>query len=203
MTEAQTHRRTAAQLRIACALTVRLCACAAVPAVLGCGKQAAIKPATQPGSAADSADHVMMGMRVNLTSAGVRQATVEGDTAFVYENAGHTIVKHAKLTFFTTEGVQQSVLTADSGTYDTRNGSMEARGNVVVVRADGARLTTTRLLYEPQKPPANQVSTDQPYTYTEGDRRVQGTGFTSDPSFKNVATQNVRGTGGRYTLPGQ
>jgi LPS export ABC transporter protein LptC len=168
----------------------------------GCGKQAPTR-ATQPGSATDSADHVMMGMRVTLTSAGVRQATVEGDTAFIYENSGHTVVKHVRLTFFTTEGVQLSVLTSDSGTYDQRTGSMEARGNVVVVRTDGARLTTTKLLFEPQKPLNAQVSTDQPYTYTEGERRVQGSGFTSDPSFKNVATQAVRGTGGRYTLPGQ
>jgi LPS export ABC transporter protein LptC len=179
---------------------VRLFVCASVPAVLpGCGQEA-VPRATQSGAASDSADHVMDGMRLTITSAGVRQANLEADTALVYENSGRTCLRKARLTFFTTLGVQQSTLTADSGWYDVRFGNMEARGNVVVVRADGARLTTTVLLYEPQK---NQVSTDQPYTYTEGERRVQGTGFVSDPSFQNITTQAVRGTGGRYTLPGQ
>lgn len=177
----------------------RLGVLASVLAVTACNKPTTVR-ATQASAAADSADHVMMDVHTTLTSSGVRQAVLDADTAFVYENTGRTIVKKVTLTFFTTEGVQQSVLNADSGWYDTRSGNMEAHGNVVVVRVDGSRLTTTKLLYEPQK---NLVSTDQPYTYTEGDRRVQGNGFTSDPSFKNVATGAVRGTGGRYTLPGQ
>jgi len=194
------HRRIDAQLLRACILTVRLCVGVSVPALLaGCGKPAPART-TQSGAAADSADQVMAGVTTVLTSGGVRQATLEADSAFVYETSGRTTVKKVKVIFYTPEGVQQSVLNADSGWYEARSGNMEGRGNVVVVRADGARLNTSRLLYEPQK---NQVSTDQPYTYTEGERRVQGTGFTSDPSFRNVATQAVRGTGGRYTLPGQ
>ena len=197
MTGARTHRRTDAPIRRVGLLAVLGCAAAAVFA--GC-KKPGVDRIAQVEQAADSADHVMMDVRTTLTSAGVRQANLEADTAFVYENTGRTIVKRVTLTFFTPEGVQQSVLTADSGWYAVRSGDMEARGNVVVVRADGSRLTTSKLLYEPQQ---NRVSTDQPYTYTEGERRVQGNGFVSDPSFKNITTQAVRGTGGRYTLPGQ
>jgi len=200
MTDAQARGRTDAQVLRACILAVRLCACAAVPALFAaCGKPAPTR-ATQQNAAADSADQVMAGVTTVLTSGGVRQATLEADSAFVYESSGRTAVKKVKVTFYTPEGVQQSVLNADSGWYEARSGNMEGRGNVVVVRADGSRLNTSRLLYEPQK---NQVSTDQPYTYIEGEHRVQGTGFTSDPSFRNIATQAVHGTGGRYTLPGQ
>lgn len=142
----------------------------------------------------------MMGMHVTMTSGGVRQANLEADTAFVYENSGRTQVKQAKLTFFTTAGLQQSVLTADSGWYEVRSGNMEALGHVVVVRADGSRLNTARLLYEPSK---NQVSTDQPYTYDSGEQHALGTGFVSDPSFSNITTRRLRGTGGGFTLPGQ
>jgi len=189
------YRGTGKTLRALC-YSVPLCLGATVSA---CGKQAGTRT-TQPNAAADSADQVMTGVNTVLTSAGVRQANLEADTAFVYENNGRTFVKKVKVTFFTPEGVQQSVLNADSGWYEARSGNMEGRGNVVVVRADGSRLNTSRLLYEPQK---NQVSTDQFYTYVSGEQHGQGTGFVSDPSFKNITTHRLRGTGGGFNLPGQ
>ena len=205
MTGAPGHRGTGARNRPRGAIAVRRCVGASVrlaagaALLVGCSKQAPTR-ATQPGAAADSADHVMMGMHVTMTSGGVRQANLEADTAFVYESVGRTLVKKTRLTFFTTAGVQQSVLTADSGWYEARSGNMEALGHVVVVRADGSRLNTSQLLYEPSK---NQVSTDQFYTYDSGEQHAQATGFVSDPSFSNIVTRRLRGTGGGFTLPGQ
>ena len=109
-------------------------------------------------------------------------------------------MRRIKLTFFSTAGVQQSVLTADEGTYLTRTNFMEARGNVVVVKTDGSRLTTSVLRFDQAK---NEVSTDQPYVYDSAGRHITGDGFVSDPSFSNIVTQRPRGTAGRFTLPGQ
>jgi len=172
---------------------------AALPVLSAC-RRSGPDVVAQAEEAADSADQFMTRMTVVLTSQGVRQANVEADSAFVYDNAGRTELRRVHVTFFSVTGVQQSVLTSDSGTYNTRAETMEARGHVVVVRSDGARLTTSLLRYNQN---SNQVSTDQPYTYEEGDRRVRGEGFVSDPSFSNITTQAVRGTGGRFTLPGQ
>ena len=148
---------------------------------------------------ADSADQMLIDMRTVMTNLGVRQANLRADTAFLYENSGRTDLKKIEVTFFSTTGTQTSVLTADTGLYFIRSGQMEARGNVVVVRSDGARLTTSLLKYNQS---TNEVSTDQPYTFVEGERQAQGQGFVSDPSFSNIRTQRLRGTGGGFTLPG-
>jgi len=150
--------------------------------------------------AADSADQLMIKLTSYLTNQGVRQAYLEADTAYVYEARGQTELKNIRVTFYTINGVATSVLTAREGTYTLRTGEMEARRDVVVVRTDGARLTTSVLRYEQAK---NQVSSDRPYVYDAPDRHVEGESFVSDPSFSNITTQRPRGTGGRFTLPGQ
>ena len=152
---------------------------------------------------ADSADQVMFGVVTKLTNLGVKQADLEADTAYLYENSGRTELRHVKLTFFSPTGVQQSVLTADSGTYMLRQQQMEARGNVVVVRTDGSRLTTSLLRYDQAK---NEVSTDKHYATDDAQHNhLEGDGFTSDPTFTNVLTHRAKGgtRGGGFTLPGQ
>lgn len=204
----RTHGRTGAW---ACGLvrdplraTVRLGACAlavTIPATTAACKDASRDIVSEVTQVADSADQLMMGIKLYLTSQGVRQAFLEADTAFVYEASGRTELRNVRLTFYKTEtGAQASVLTSNEGTYQQRTGAMEARGNCVVVTTEGARLASSILRYDQTK---NEVSTDQPYTYTSGDRNVQGDGFVSDPTFSNITTQRVRGSAGRFNLPGQ
>lgn len=151
--------------------------------------------------AADSADQLMIELKMYMTNLGVRQALLESDTAFVYENTGLTELRGIKLTFYTTTGTQSSVLTAKMGTYRGRQGTMEAREDVVVVREDGARLTTDRLVYDQNK---NEVSTDRPFVYdAPGGRHIEGEGFVSDPTFSNLTARRPRGTAGSFALPGQ
>lgn len=179
-----------------------LCAlCASVPLCLF----SACRGGTQDGlaeveSAADSADQLMIGLTMNMTQEGVRQAILEADSAFVYDVRGQVELKKVRVTFFAQNGVQTSVLTGREGTYYMRDGRMEARGDVVVNMTNGARLTSSVLRYNQAK---NEVATDQPYTYDSADRHVTGQGFVSDPSFSNIVTQRPRGTMGRFTLPGQ
>lgn len=179
-------------------LAVLLYACTPVIpyACSGTGQGAAVAVE----EAADSADQLMINLTSYLTNQGVRQAYLEADTAYVYEARGQTELKSIRVTFYTINGVQTSVLTAREGTYMLRTGEMEARRDVVVVRTDGARLTTSVLRYDQAR---NQVSSDRPYVYDAPDRHVEGESFVSDPSFSNITTQRPRGTGGRFTLPGQ
>jgi LPS export ABC transporter protein LptC len=175
-----------------------LVACAVLAVTSACDKAGSDRGRVQQVS--DSADQLMVGVRTNLTASGVRTAYLEADTAFVYENAGHTELKHIKVTFYTATGVETSHLTGDEGSYRFRTGEMEARGNVLVIRNDGARLMTSLLRYDQAK---NEVSTDQPYTTDRGDQHGAGVGFTSDPTFTNITTNRLKGTGGGFTLPGQ
>ena len=77
---------------------------------------------------------------------------------------------------------------------------MEARGNVVVVRTDGATLRTEVLRYSQVK---NQVSSDKPFVFDDPPRHIIGEGFTSDPDFKVVTATHISGQGGKFTLPNQ
>lgn len=178
----------------------RFSASAFVVAALACNGPETPDRVRTTQAAADSADQVMFGVKTALTNLGVKQADLEADSAFAYENAGRTELRRVKITFFSNMGVQQSVLTADEGTYMLRGNTMEARGNVVVVKSDGSRLVTTVLRYDQA---ANKVSTDQHYTYDTEGNHIEGEGFDSDPTFQNLSTRRVRGTSGGFTLPGQ
>jgi LPS export ABC transporter protein LptC len=174
-------------------------ALAAAGLLAACG--AGTRGVASVASAADSADQVIMGMRTNLTKDGVRQAYLRADTAFVYETGGHSDLRHVQVTFFSPEGVQQSVLTALEGTYWMRTNQMSAHGDVVVVRtSDGARLRTDFLQYDAAK---GEVSTDKAYVADKGTQHFEGDGFVCDPGFTNCSTQHARGTAGRLVMPGQ
>ncbi len=183
--------------RNALAQAARLCVGASAILSWACG--GAERGIGSTGSAPDSADQVMMGLRQFLTKDGVRQAYLQADTAFVYEASGRVDLRHVHVTFYSVEGVQMSVLTGNEGTYWTRTNQMSARGSVLVVRTvDDARLRTDFLEYDPGK---NEVRTDRPYVADKGQQHFEGNGFVCDPGFTNCTTQGARGVAGTLVMP--
>jgi len=158
-----------------------------------------IKP-TATISAADSADQVLTGMSHYITNDGIQRAHVRADTAYMYSPSQTAELRNVHITFYDTRGAQTSTLTSREGTYHWRSGDMEARGNVVVVRIDGATLRTEVLRYSQAK---SQVSSDRQFVFDEPTRHVEGDGFTSDPDFKVVTALHPRGGVGKFTLPNQ
>ena len=150
----------------------------------------------------DTADQVLEGMSHYITESGVRRSLVEADTAYIYDPTQTAELRKAKVTFFDANGAQTSTVTADSGTYLIRDGTMHARGNVVATTPDGRRLTTAILDYDPR---TNTFSSDRPFVYANGSEHLEGNGFRSDPDFKNVVTQQPHGgqRGGRTGIPGK
>ncbi len=177
---------------------ILLGSCLAFLATGACSKQRQ-DPFEQLGQA-DSADQTIFGLKLNITNNGVRQAYLMADTAYYYENSGRDVLHHVHVTFFSPTGDSTSVLTSRQGFYWTRTNIMEAVGNVVVVRKDGARLVTSELWYDQGK---NEVHTDSSYTFDSADRHGTGEGFTSDPTFTNIESRGVRGRAGHFVLPGQ
>jgi LPS export ABC transporter protein LptC len=178
----------------------RLLAAALLPALAACGgpQRAGLPAATM---AADSADQTIFGMNTVLTKDGVEQAYVSADTAYLYETSGRADLRHVKVTFFTAQGVPESVLTGKSGTYWMRTNNMSARDNVLVVRSsDGARLKTDFIEYDPAQ---NQVRTDKPYIADKGPQHIEGVGFVCDPAFTNCITQQAKGSAGQLVMPPQ
>ena len=149
---------------------------------------------------ADSADQVLFGVRHNITDAGLLRARLVSDTGFIFDDGTRIELLDVDLTFYTTAGARNAVLTSLEGTYRTRVGSMEARGDVLVVSEDGRRLTTEHLRYDPNR---NQISSDSAFVLTEpGGRRLAGTGFVSDPDMNNIRIlSNVGGAAGVVTVP--
>jgi LPS export ABC transporter protein LptC len=140
---------------------------------------------------ADSADQIMYGASFVLTEKGVAHAQMHGDTLYFFDDNTRIESEKPTITFFTSTGAKDAVLTAIHGTSNTRTNNMIARGNVVVVSEDGRRLTTEELLYNQGR---NEISSDSAFVMTEPNRRLSGTGFRSDPNMKNI--QILKGAAG-------
>ena len=159
------------------------------------GKQPSI---TTP--AADTADQVMYGARSVLTDRGLMRAELLADTAYFYDENTRIEMRQVHLTFYTQTGVKNAVLTSRAGTYNTRLGNMEARGDGVVVSEDGRRLTSPQLRYTQAR---NEISSDSTFTLKEPGRTLEGIGFTSDPNLNTVRCLRACRGAGAITLPSQ
>lgn len=156
-------------------------------------------------TAADSADQVLEGMEHIITTDGVRRTKVLADTAYIYEATQLARLKIVTVTFFDGSGNETSTVTADSGTYQMRDGSMQAWEHVVAKTPDGRTLKSDELKYDARR---HEISSQQPFVYDRGDQHLEGNGFTSDPDFRNVVTRQPRGgqqggPAGGAVLPGQ
>src|SRR5437773_405287 len=135
-----------------------------------------------------------------LAGAAVQSTHGRADTAYFHPPAQTAELRNVHITFYDTRGAETSTLTSRQGTYHWRSSDMEARGNVVVVRTDGATLRTEVIRYSQVR---NQVSSDKDFVFDEPTRHIKGTGFTADPDFKVVTANRVTGEGGKFTLPNQ
>jgi LPS export ABC transporter protein LptC len=150
---------------------------------------------------ADTADQVLEGFSHYVTSDGVRRTRVEADTAYFFEGSQLASLRRVRVTFYDPKGAEASRLTSRRGSYHWQDGSMDADGDVVVTGQDGRRLESEDLKFDNK---ANRISTDKPFRFRRGDEFIQGTGFSSDPDFKNVVTNQPRGVAGKgVLLPGQ
>src|SRR3989449_9722096 len=166
-------------------------------ALLAAACETGIKP-TATIAATDSADQVQFGMSHYVTPWGIRRARVRADPAYFYSPVQTAELRNVHITFYDPRGAQTSTLTSREGTYHWRTGDMEARGNVVVLRTDGATLRTEVIRYSQVR---NQVSSDKEFVFDEPTRHIEGEGFTSDPDFKVVTAIRPKGTGGSPSRP--
>jgi LPS export ABC transporter protein LptC len=169
-------------------------------ALLACDNKTAA-PVVGRSAMADSADQVMFGARFNLTDEGLARAELQSDTAYFFDDNTRVELKKVETTFYTATGARDAYLTSKRGTYDSRAGTMVARGDVVVVTEEGRRLTTPELRYNQSM---NEIASDSAFVLTEPGRRLEGVGFRSDPNMQNVQIlKTKRGSTGAVTLPGQ
>ncbi len=176
-----------------------LCAALVVGGLVGAGCSGGVRP-TATINAPDSADQVLIQMSTYITGEGIVRARVRADTAYMYSGTQSAELRNVHVTFYDDRGAQTSTLTSREGTYHTRSGEMEARGNAVVLTTDGRTLRSEVMRYSEAK---SEVSSDKPFTYDGPGKHVEGDGFTSDPGFRNVVAKHPHATGGTFTLPNQ
>jgi LPS export ABC transporter protein LptC len=164
--------------------------------------QETAQPVVSTNPMADTADQMMFGARSIITDRGLLRAELLADTAFFFDENTRIEMRDVRVTFYTTQGERNAVLTGREGTYNTRVGLMEARGNVVVVSEDGRRLTSEQLRYDQRR---NEIASDSAFVLTEQTgRRIEGIGFTSDPQMDNIrCLRACSGIGGPVTVPTQ
>ncbi len=151
---------------------------------------------------ADSADQVMQHMTTVITQEGVRRSIVVADTAYIYQLRQIAELRVLHVTFFNSAGSQTSTLTARRGTYSLVQGSLDARGEVVLISTEGKRLRTEHLVFDKV---LNLVRSDTAFVYDTPQEHMEGNAFTSDPDFKNVTVKQPKGRqkGKGMLVPGQ
>ena len=149
---------------------------------VACGEPGATPPLGR-SAAADTADQTLFGVRLTLADHGVQRALLQADTAFTYEDNTRTELRVVRTTFYTETGVKDGTLTSREGTYNSRAGNMEARGNVVVISEDGRRLVTQQLRYDPQR---NEITGDSAFVLTRPGEELSGIGFRTDPNLSRI-----------------
>ncbi|HKJ92185.1 MAG TPA: LPS export ABC transporter periplasmic protein LptC [Longimicrobiales bacterium] len=154
-------------------------------ALMGCSQRE--NPVSE-GALSLPADQVMSDVQYDVRDLGVLRARLFADTAYVYEDSSKVRMRPVRLTLFDQEGKQAAHLTALQGTMDTRTQAMVAKGHVVLVTEDGnRRIETEELHYDPR---ADMIWSDLKTTYTEGETKVVGDGFTSDGRMDDVRVKN-------------
>jgi LPS export ABC transporter protein LptC len=162
--------------------------------VSGCNRTA-VDPLTQDFRDLP-ADQIMIDVGFVSTVEGVRTATLESDSVYVFSDSSVMHLRGVDLKMYDQHTGQQTAhLTAESGVLNNTTQAMLARGNVVLnVIKDGQKIYTPELNYDPS---AHRVWSDS------ATRRVMPTGetlraasFTADDQFKNVQMLRAEGATG-------
>ncbi|MEX2527426.1 MAG: LPS export ABC transporter periplasmic protein LptC [Gemmatimonadota bacterium] len=141
-----------------------------------------------------AADQVIFEMTHHFTREGVRQATVEADTAYFWEDSTFVALRNLELQVFDEDGRPRAEVTALRGNLDSRSDRMHAMGDVVLLVEGGARrIESQELFYDPR---SARIWSDSATVLREGSQVVEGTAFESDEAFRNVRIRNARTRGG-------
>jgi LPS export ABC transporter protein LptC len=116
------------------------------------------------------------------TRAGVAVWELWGDRAETYPGE-NTMLLHGVRMHFYEEGERSAVLTAREAEVDQATEFTTARGDVVVINADGDQLESEILHWDPSR---REIHTEEFVRFTRGDQVFTGYGMTTDPDLTNV-----------------
>ena len=153
-------------------------------------------PVVSPELEAMQADQVIFGLEHLLQVNGVREAIVKADTSYHFRDSTVVYLRgHFELRSFDDQtGAGRAVLTADQARLDQANSSVTARGNAVLVVVEIDReIRSEEIHYDPER---NRVWSDSATCSREGDKVVEGSGFSANLEFTLVEVTNPRSRAG-------
>lgn len=138
------------------------------------------------------ASWVAYGMASFVTSEGVREARIEADTAFIFEDTGLANLHQMQIVFYDELGRPRATVTGQRGEWNRETDRMVARGEVdLFIHADSSTLESQEIFYDPQ---IDRIWSDSATVRTAKDGTVtSGTAFESDMSFERIRIENARG----------
>lgn len=147
------------------------------------------------GTLLDSAEQVAFGSRTLVTDAGLLRAEIFADTTLFLEQNARIAMRGVQGVFFNAQGSKDATITSHRANYDSRNGNLDAWGNVIVTSVDGRVLKSSMLRFDSRM---NQIMSDSSFVLTEPDgKEVRGVGFRADPNLEVITVLRLnRGRGG-------
>jgi len=123
---------------------------------------------------------------------GVRTGRLRADTVLQFEEADSSYLYGLTFVLYNEEtGLERARVTADSGVSYARTDRLVARGDVVVRLADGRRILSEELYYEPAR---DEIRSDTATSLFDVDgRETRGSYFVSDLQFTDYEIGEVRG----------
>ena len=137
------------------------------------------------------ADQIVYGVRRNMSKDGIREAILEGDSMFVWEDSSHIQIEGLRLTVFNDLGVRQATIVALRGKLTESSSELTALGDVVLTIPEGNReIRSQELKFAPE---TDRIWTDSAVVMTEGDCTVEGDRLQADMDFNDVRIWATRG----------
>jgi LPS export ABC transporter protein LptC len=161
---------------------------------LGACEREETAPVIASDLVAMEADNVLYSMTHYMTRDGLREALVEADTAYSWQDSTRVDMRNVRLVVYGDAGEEKAVVTARNGYLDPETRQMFAQGEVVLTIFDGDRIVESEELnYNPDQ---DRIWSDMPTVMREGNQVLEGTGFDSDTQFQNLRVRNARTRGG-------
>lgn len=143
-------------------------------------------PEDQPGAVdldVMDADQVLYGVQRNLGIEGVREARLQADSMFMWEDSSHVHIEGLQLTIFTSEGRLRATIDSQRGRLSAGTSELIANGDVVLVIAEeGREIRSQELRFAPE---TDRIWTDSAFAMTADDCTVSGTRLTADMEFRS------------------
>jgi LPS export ABC transporter protein LptC len=143
-----------------------------------------------------AAERVMTGVEFWGNSDGVNKTRTHADTALMFNRSDSTVLqlRGVRVQMFDDAGRKSGTVTAKAGSVNNQTKAMVARGNVVLVTADGKRVMTEELHYDQA---AGRVwsNVHTIVINADGTRQTMDS-FTSDDKFRNFQAKGAMGATG-------